>query len=275
MAIVSKNNFQVVLVTSKDSDIPVLDNIHVQVDGTTIGASRSVVLCVSPVNEKIRKGLHLKDSVLKKGVTISSTSIKKVMSNMPSTKLFGGLLEHCDVRNYGGETIYFDLHDGSRDYSIKAKKYPMQYTTYKNILKAAYKNVEKMRVVVNRKRLKLLLDALEKVCPDSEGESPIFLEFSKNNTIIVRAINMLNGQKAMGAMFTYKIDEKKWLSFGDWERSLLDGNTVISGRDKDTRLSGNNSINSNREYNRLQLERKKGAIKRKKEIVLSKKRKYI
>jgi hypothetical protein len=266
---------QVVMVTAKDTDIPVLDNIHIQSDGTTIGSSRSVVLCVSPVNEKIRKGLHLKDSILEKGVTINSASIKKVMSNMPHTKLFGGLLEHCDVRNYGGETIYFDLHDGSRDYSIKAKKYPMEYTAYKNVLKSAFKNTEKMQIVVNRKRLKLLLDALEKVCPDSEGESPVFLEFSKNNTIIVRAINMLNGQRAMGAMYTYKIDKKKWLSFSDWERSLLNENTGISRGNKNNCLSVHNDFDNNREPNHLQFTKKKGAIKRKKEKILDKKRRYI
>lgn len=274
MAIVSKNNLQVVLITAKDSDIPVLDNIHIQTDGTTIGASRSVVLCVSPVNDKIRKGLHLKDSVLPRGITVSSDSIKKVIRNMPAKKLFKGLLEHCDVRNYGGETIYFDLHDGSREFSIKAKKYPMEYTVYKEVLKSAFKETENMRIVVNRKRLKLLLDALESVCPDSEGESPIFLEFAKNNSVIVRAVNMVNGQRAMGAMLTYKIDEKKWLSFTDWERSLLNDKRIGGKGMDDNNISGYSFHHNDNSYATLQSERKKGAVKRRK-IIKGKKYRYI
>lgn len=271
MAIVSKSNLEVVIVTAKDSDVPVLDNVHVRPDGTTIGAARNLVLAVSPVHSKVKKGLHLKDSELPKSVTIPSESIKKVIKNMPTSKLYGGLLNHCDVRYYAGETVYFDFHDGSREFSIKGKKYPMAYAPYLSILQGAFQNKSGMKIVVNRKRLKLLLDAMEKVCPDSEGESPVFLEFGTNNTIIVRAINMKNSQRAVGVMLTYKIDKDKWLSFTEWERSLLND----SGRNTDSSLSNYSGSRNGSKPHSLQSERRKGGAIKRQKTIKGKKRKYI
>lgn len=222
--IVSKASLQVIGVTNKDSQIPVLDNIHITKEGTTVGSSRGIVLAVSPVNEEVKKKLHLKETPLRDGVTLNSAFTKKIIKNIPPDKHFKGLLEHADIENSVGGRIDANLHDGEQEFSINGRKYPDEYIPHKEILGNALNARNGVKFIVNRVRLKLLLDAIEKTCPDSSGESPIFFEFCDNHTILMRCVNLKTGQRILAAVLTMQFDENKWLKDKSWERSLLDGN---------------------------------------------------
>lgn len=221
--IISRSSLQTFQVTSKDADIPVLDNIHLTAGGTMIGCSRNVVLAISPVLDEIKEKLHLKEACLKKGVTFSSALAKKILKNMPTDKLYDGLLEHVDVDNSAGSRIDFTFYDGEESFEVIGKRYPDEYTVFGTIIKKAMAGRNGIKLVVNRTRLRLLLEAMDKACPDTSGESPIFLELCDNNTIIMRCINMKNGQRALAVMWAYNFDEKKWLKDQSWEKELKRG----------------------------------------------------
>lgn len=226
--IVSKHSLQVVNVTTKDSKIPILDNVHFAQDGTVVGAASSVVLAVSPVVGKVRKAIQLEQVPLTEGVTVSSASVKQVIKNMPNDTLFGGLLEHCDVRYQGGSRVHFATHDGKQELSIAAAKNPAKYVDWRAILKRSLESRSEKRIILNRTRLRLLLETLDKVCPDASGESPVYLDFTKDDDIIVRARNMKTGQRALGVMKTFRFTEEAWLTETDWEKGLYHESGVPS-----------------------------------------------
>lgn len=258
--IVSKASLQVIHVTSKDSQIPVLDNVHITMDGTTVGSSRGIVLAVSPVNKEVKEKLHLKETQLKKPLTISSNFTKKIIKNIPPDKQFKGLLEHADIENSIGSRVDVNLHDGNQEFSINGRKYQEEYIPHKKILSNALNARNGFKLVVNRTRLKLLIDTIEKACPDSTGESPIFLEFCENHTILLRCINMVTGQRVMAALLTMNFDEKKWLKDKTWERGLLnDSNDNSSSSSVVSRnYTRRGNLRSNKVQQKREYKRKKG-----------------
>ena len=215
--IISKQSLNTVLVTAKDKQIPILDNIHIDKDGTVIGAAGNIVVAVSPVLKNIVDKLHLKSTPLKEGVTISSDTAKKILKNVPNDTTFGGLLEHLDVVSQGGPNVHFIMHDGKQEMNVSGTKYPGQYIKWEEIISRSIKGGTNKRIIINRARLKLLLETLEKVCPDTSGESPVYMEFTKDDDIIVKAKNLKNGQRCIGVMKTYRYNEEAWINDSKWE----------------------------------------------------------
>lgn len=216
--ILSKGNLSVLKVTSKDSKTPVLDNVHVEPDGTTVGAARSVLLAVSPVDPEVKEQVPLTEesSTLGASQTLTADCIRDVLRNMPKDTAFSGLLEHCDLDDQG----VFRLHDGKREKVIRGKRFNMRYIPWKEMIARSLSVVGPKRVVLNLARLKLLLDALDKICPDSSGESPVYIEFTDRNEVVLRMVNRVNGQRAVGVTTSYGGIEGRWLQPDGWERGL-------------------------------------------------------
>lgn len=219
--IISKGNLKVVDMTAPDKNIPVLDNVLIEKDGTTVGANSRATLVVSPPAEEIRKKVPLESSELAHGITVSSDSIRAVIKAIPRDAMFSGLLEHCDVADSGESGVSFTITDGKREHGIEGKKYPRRFIDYKTIVSEAVESKKIAKVAINRKRLIQMLKTIEAIIPDSNGESPIFLEFSENNDVLIRAVNPANKQRVIGVMTSYKDAEAKWLPFNDWEAQFI------------------------------------------------------
>lgn len=212
MTIYSRSNLTAVDCTGKNP--PILHNVHF-VEGMTVAFDGKVLLVISPVEESRKKDIPLKEGETGP-MTLSAETIREVLKNMPPDKQFGGLLEHADLSAEGT----FKLTDGKRSRSISGKIYKKDFIDYKGVLRKARAAKVAVRVVLNRKRLRNLLDVIDKACPDSSGEAPVFLEFTDENDIFVRAVHPINGQRALGYMTSYKLDEGKWLWPDDWESKL-------------------------------------------------------
>jgi hypothetical protein len=212
--ILSRSNLLAYHATSKNS--PVLNNLHVTNDGSTVAFDGAALLLVSPVLEARKETLPIKDSGPTKDITVSTDTIKEVLKALPVDKKFDGSLEHCDLSADG----VFTHTDGPRDHTIRAKVYPRQYIDYRGVLSAAKASPVVARVVLNRDRLANLLTMLDKICPDGTGEAPVFLEFTQDNDIFMRAINPLNKQRAIAYMTSYKGEEGQWLEEDAWERHM-------------------------------------------------------
>lgn len=219
--IISKTSLQVLNITNNDK-IPVLNNVHIRKDGTTIGSNGKTILAVSPVGTEVRKTLRdrIGDEELKDGLTISEETCKDVLKNIPRDIQFKGLLEHCNVKEVDAISVEFTMTDGKRPKTIKGKRWTREYIPFEEVFKRVMSSIKNVKVVLNRKRLISLLEAIDKACPDSTGNSPIYIEFSKDNDVIVRAMNYGNGQEVIGVMQSYKGAESSWLEESKWEKSL-------------------------------------------------------
>ncbi len=210
--IISRSSLQAVLCTNKTP--PILDNVHFQTDGTAVAFDGKMLGVVSPVRTEIKEQIPIVETP---GVaaTMSSETIREVLKNMPVDKKFHGLLEHTDLTPEGT----FKLTDGKRQRSLAGKPYSREYIDYRAVIRQIGKPV--VRVVLNRHRLKAMLDFLDKACPDGANESPAYLEFSESNDVTIRTVNPMNGQRALGYMASYKNEEGKWLEPDEWEQSLV------------------------------------------------------
>lgn len=217
--IYSRSNLVTALVTSKAP--PILNNIHF-VNGATIAFDGKLLVAVSPVNERVKGEVPLPES--ESGtLTVSADTIKEVLKNMPTDKKFHGLLEHCDVTSSGK----FALTDGKRSRSITGKVFAKDFIDYKSVFRKAKESPAVVKVVLNRHRLKQMLDFLDKACPDGSNESPVYLEFSQDNDILARATNPINGQRAIGYLTSYKAEEGQWLEADEWESGLTGASAPI------------------------------------------------
>lgn len=238
MTILSKANLQVVTISSAEKAIPALNNLRVESDGTTVAANGRVVLAVSPVKEKTKESVIIDETQLpEEGCTVPAETVRDVIKNMPKDTNFGGLLEHCDlsVKDTKGQ---FLMKDGKKPIKIGGSLYRHEYVKYREILGNALKGtLLSSRVVLNLKRFKSLINALDKVCPDSSGETPAFIEFTPNDDIVVRAVNPTNGQRAVAVMSSYKFAEGQWLEHSEWEENFYRNLKQLEPKKKKLKLT--------------------------------------
>lgn len=228
--ILSRSNLQVVDITKKDDKVPALDNVHIREDGSTVAIGGRMMMAVSPVTKNIKKQiLNLLPESDEDGrtFTVSAKSIQAVLSAVKPDREFKGLREHTNLKSVNKDRCIFEYTDGKRDSSISAKLYKREFLPHVELLQKVFttctgeKNGGNMRLVVNIKRLLLLLTAIEKAAPDSSGHNPVWIEFTNDGYIIIRAVNMLNGQRVVGVMSPLPGEEGKWLELGPWEKQFL------------------------------------------------------
>lgn len=223
--IISKANLQTVHTTKVDKNIPAIDNVHVAEDGSTIGIGGKMMIAVGPVKDEVKK--KLKNVLPEKGgggLTINSDTVKDVIKNIPADKQFYGLREHCNVEKDGDEVLV-TMTDGKRKKRTRGKLFPREFLPYKSLVKQAMetsKSGNSVRIVLNLKRFILLLQTIERVAPDTTGENPVWIEFTEKNYIIIRGLNMINGQRCIAIMSPYEGTEGKWLDLDEWELSFLE-----------------------------------------------------
>lgn len=229
--ILSKANLNAVIIAADDKTVPMLNNLHVGKDGTTVAANGRCIIAVSPVPDEVSGHLgYMEDSGSAGDITIAADTVREVLRNMPRDAKFGGLLEYTDLKKgSGGDGVTFRLRDGMRDRTIGAKVYTRAYFEYRKAFQKAAESGARVRVVLNRKRLISLLETLDKICPDSSGESPVYMEITRGDDIILKAEGN-HGQRVLGFMKAYQGGEGNWLLDNDWERGMKsEGVSLVSG----------------------------------------------
>jgi len=79
---------------------------------------------------------------------------------------------------------------------------------------------EKARVCISLKRLKKLVDTLDKMCGGDEAQ-PIYVTVGgEDEPMFLRTQSYMTGQRISGVLTALKVDE--WLRLSKWERKLLD-----------------------------------------------------
>jgi hypothetical protein len=214
--IFSKANLAIVDIVKADKNIPALDNLHLRADGTTIAANGSCLLAVSPVEPDDAKRVPLFATSMFGSETVNSDTIREVVKGMPRDTLFAGTLEHCDYSS--GK---FTLTDGKRHRSISARTYPRDYIKYQDILSRVGSAKSEYKCAVNLRRLVDVLSAIDKIFVDTSKNLPVYLEFTSENDVIVRCLDVKGKQRCVGILRSYVGAESKWLPVDMWENRLF------------------------------------------------------
>ena len=216
--IYSKSNLQVVNVTSKDKDINVLSHVHFNKDGSTAGIDGRAIMVVEPAPAEYREHFIV-DSIEHESFNIPANSVKEVIKNIPPDTRFKGLLEQVAITKDEEAGVELTTTDGQQLKKVQTRKHRKPFPEVKDMLRDAYSK-ETVRVCVNRTRLIKLLNAIDKACPDSSNENPVFIEMAKDSgEIVIRAKNMKTGQLAIGLMSQY---EGEWLKRSLWEKEIME-----------------------------------------------------
>ena len=215
--ILSKNNLLVHLATGKDKDVPVLDNIRIENDGSTVGASATGIVVCSPVSDDRRRQVRMvlgeSDS---SAVTVSSGTVKSLVRNMPKDTMFDGALEHVDVKADGNGSVLFKTSDGVRTMDVEGKTYTREYIPYKKVLRSQLSATVTSKVIVDGVKLRAMLEAVNKITDGGE----LYLSFTDENDVIIRGQNLREGQRVVGTMKSYEGKGAVWLEGDAWERGL-------------------------------------------------------
>jgi len=219
--ILNKSSLLIVGLCTADKNISVLNTVRIEPDGTTVAANGRTLLLVSPLNDEVKKQVPLRETEksLGDGVTLSADGVNEVLKLLPRDTLFGGLLEHCNVEESveDSHSVAVEVTDGKRKKILYCPKYRGQFLEYKEAVKESLNKKVVYRTILNRKRLSLLLKVIDQVCPDSTGESPVFIEFAEDGELIIKGINYRTGQRAIGFMSNYR---GNWLEESPWENRL-------------------------------------------------------
>lgn len=226
--IVTKSSLLAVGIVKRDKDLPKLDNVLFEPDGTVIACARNIVFAVSPPDlVKVRDAPVNGSGSLDAPVIVPANYVRAVVKEVKTDKTFGGLLEYVNLRLVHEATeptaMFSWIHDGTPQY-LSADLYGGAYIPYRKILSRSLSNLRMtpIRVKMNRARLKTLCDTFDKVAPN-DTEAPVYIEFSIDGDMIMRAVNVKTNQRVVAVMTHYTERGGDWLSYDEWEDTLRTG----------------------------------------------------
>jgi hypothetical protein len=194
--------------------IPMLDNIKIESDGTVVSASRNIIIAISPVAPEAKKNLPIEESP-QCSATIPSELANKVIQAIGNDTSFGGRLEYADISKENGKVLFTVKDEHNKTVRIEGDEARGTWVPWRDYT-SGYESVTGT-FILHRQRLQMLLSILDKVIPAKGSETPVYLEFTKDNNVIVRGKNYITGQYVYGIMMSYK---GEWLAQSEWEDGI-------------------------------------------------------
>jgi hypothetical protein len=191
-----------------------LDNIRIESDGTVVSASRNIFIAVSPVDPEAKKNLPLNETP-KCAATIPSELVNKVIQAIGTDNSFGGRLEFADIQNHSGKIEFTIKDDKNKTVTISGDEAKGSWVPWRDMIR--HNGGTTGTFILNRQRLQSLLAVLDRVVPAKGSETPVYLEFTSDNNVIVRGKNYITGQYVYGVMLSYK---GEWLARTEWEDNI-------------------------------------------------------
>jgi hypothetical protein len=193
-------------------------------DGSAIATNKKVFVALEGVSPKIQRGVPLPGKEMGvDSISMTDSTAKEVLKNVPRDKLFHGALEHVDVVSEGVGDFVAETTDGRRTRTIRGKAIERSMEP-DPMLQRILGVLEGQRVVcLNRKRLLRLLEVLDKVAEDSTGESPVWMGFGENGDVALRCVDWASGQRALAYMSAYQDEGAEQPPASEWERSKWAG----------------------------------------------------
>lgn len=233
--IVSKAALQAATLCAADKDVPALSMIQIEPDGTVVAANGKAIIAVSPIMAKIREAVPLPDKDrMDEGVVLGLDTVRDLVKQIGKDTQFKGLLDHVSLRlvEPGKPGIVATTTDGKRRTETTIRRIRETGIDWLPKLREAFGEPMALggggKWVVNRLRLRSVVDTLDRVCPYSGDFSPVFWTFFQSGTAIVRTENELTGQRAvviLSGIAGEQIEDGDWLDLNDWEKRLASGKT--------------------------------------------------
>lgn len=219
--ILNKENLLVSGVIGSDKSIPILNNVHITIDGSTVSANTKSVLVVSPAAGSADYTDSLEQ--WKEPMTVPAESVKGILKDLPA----GNECEISHSVTTKGNInfhVAIDLEDSIKESGskyINGKKFLRGFIDFmsriKNVFGSHRYGKQNYRLILNKRRLLLLLDTINKICPDSSGETAVYLETVENDCVI-RCLNRTTKQVACGVMKGEQ--DSEWMEYTQWERKF-------------------------------------------------------
>lgn len=210
--ILNKSNLEVLRVNQSDKNQQGLNLLHVAKDGSTVAANSRSMVIVSPVKEELKTSIPLEESK-GEGGNLAPLHVKEILKGIPNDTKFKGLLEHCDVNfNLSGHKTVATTTDGKIAKSLSFSKVKQPFINFKQMLKRVVKGKPKAKVIVNRRRLLDLLNAMEKIAPDRSKETPVYIEV-RDNGLVLKCDNRSTKQRIFSVITSYQgefVEEIPW-----------------------------------------------------------------
>ncbi len=232
--ILSKAALQIVGLTKADKHVPIMDQVLIEPDGTLVATNGRVIALVSPVVEKVRESVPLpwksEAETFGERIVLSSESVRTVLKAVPRDTRFRGILEHCAIRlnEPEGTKVEVSVTDGKRTQVLTLRRAPTNFLRYEDVLREAlgsrllWEGEEEgrasVRTIMNRKRLKELVETVDKICPYKGDFSPTYWEFTRARHTIIRARNELTDQRIIAVFGYLRSVDGEWLEENEWER---------------------------------------------------------
>ena len=218
--IVSKASLQLSALAKKDTTVPQLENIKVESDGTVVAANRNTVIAMSPVPDEAKRNLPTRESEPCEGM-IPRDLAQRAMTAIGRDRMFGGRLEFADVSKERGDIKFKVVDEKNKTATLEDEEPRGEWVPWRQIITEHGKTIGTF--ILNRSRLHILLDILDRAAPDSGGETPVYLEFTEDNYLVIRARNYITGQDVFGVMMSYKGAQ---LEQSEWEEGIRAGKTI-------------------------------------------------
>ena len=228
--IVSKAALQAAGLCAADKDVPALSVVQIEPDGTVLAANGKAIIAVAPVSGAVREAVPLPDKEpLGETVVLSVETARELARAIGRDSQFKGLLEHVALRivEPGKPGVLATIIDGKRKTEtvlrrIRSEGLPGWRDQFRDAMDG---HPGTGPWIVNRLRLRAVVETIEKVCPYSGDFSPVFWLLREDGTALVRVENELTGQRAVVVLSGIAGAEAQaeWLPLNIWERRLASG----------------------------------------------------
>ena len=215
--IINKTALQASLVIGKDKSQPILANVHIRADGSTIACNGKGFLAVEAVDELKQEAVPFKGAgkPVTEAITIPLDFVNKIIKGIPADKQFDGLLEliHINQGTKEGE-LKVTTHDGKGEKLLKGQTYARQYVDFEGIAELLYFSKEvTSEVILDRKRLIATLQAMDKIC----GDTPTYVEVTEENNLLLRSFSASTEQRVVALVAGVKTE---WEETCDFTKTL-------------------------------------------------------
>ena len=227
MTVYSKANLMVSKVASKEAFDRGLHGVRLEPDGSTVGGSKRGLMVVSPVD--VRKAVVPPKvgepaGVGDQGIIVSLPHVADVIKNMP--KATGRAELQYVVLTKGSDLgkVEFTTYDHTSMHKIsQSAKTDRSYGDWKASVRRIVPDptVSGSRVVVSRKELIRMLQALDSACPEKGGYDPVWIQFGEGG-LVMRCHNWMTGQVALAIAMPFE-RPVAWLDWSAWEQKIWAG----------------------------------------------------
>lgn len=234
--ILSNANLCVVQIALRDKSDPVLHQVRVEPDGTTVASDGSSFMVVSPVLERPPalpdfdgEDEAQEQVVREEGIGLVPEVATQAKRDIPKGALgielgFAVLTKCGEGRQASAELTTTNLN---RNLKVEGKKAKRRFPEWRQPLREGRSgtgtDAHARRVCVNRKALIRLLNAIDSAAPDPENL--VFIEIPEGDStgMVLRARNVVTGQSVVGLAMSMNT-RGEWLELSEWERGVFEEN---------------------------------------------------